>query len=282
MNRVAQLKPLPARPADGHKGTFGRVLVIGGNDQMIGAPAFCALAAYHTGAGYVQVAAPRAALLAVLTLVPQAIGLALPGGDLDAAIDKATVIAAGPGLGQLGDAGGLVDRTLAGGKPAVLDADALNLIAARGAWPEAAARCVLTPHPGEMKRLGPLFGKPDQTGGTEADRVDTALRAAQAFGQVVVFKGHRTVVTDGHRVYVNRTGGPALAKAGSGDILSGMLAALLAQSGVDPFDAACTAVWTHGKAGEIAADRVGERSVTSPDVLHAIGPALAAYANVFG
>ena len=165
----------------------------------------------------------------------------------------------------------------------MLDADALNLIAAGGRWPDGVtARCVLTPHPGEMKRLGPLFGKTDQPPGPEAERIETAVRAATAFGQVVVLKYHQTVVTDGTRVYVNHTGGPALAKAGSGDILSGVLAAVLGQKDADPFDAACTAVWVQGKAGQIAAGRVGERSVTSPDVIAAIGEAVAAYAKQFG
>ena len=283
MTRVTLLRPLPARPADGHKGTFGRVLVVGGSASMIGAPAFCGLAAYHAGAGYVQLATPGETLLHTLALCPQAIGLALPSDDFESAVTKADAVAIGPGLGQLHEANALVDAVLRGGQSAVLDADALNLIAARGTWPSiVAARCVLTPHPGEMKRLGPLFGKVEQSAADEADRIDTAVRAATAFGQTIVLKGHRTIITDGRRLYVNRTGSTALAKAGSGDILSGILAALAAQQNADPFDAACTAVWLAGRAGEVAGHRVGERSCTSPDVMAAIGAALASYEQEFG
>ena len=284
MQRIVKLRPLPARPADGHKGTFGRVLVVGGGPEMIGAPAFCGLAAYHSGAGYVQVATPRASLLFTLSLVPQAIGLALPSDQFAGALKKADAVAIGPGMGQLTDANDLVEAVLKSGKPrVVLDADALNLIAARKSWPaDVSVRCVLTPHPGEMKRLGPLFGKFDQSTTDEADRIDTAARAAESFKQIIVLKGHHSVVTDGKQVYVNRTGSSALAKAGSGDMLSGMLAAMLAQKDADPFHAACTAVWLHGRAGEIAGRRVGVRSTTSNDVLAAIGEAMADYESVFG
>lgn len=283
MQRIVTLRPLSPRSPDGHKGTFGRVLVVGGSATMIGAPAFCGLAAYRAGAGYVQVATPKETLLHTLTLVPQAIGLALPGDQFADAVIKADAVAIGPGLGQLDEAKRLIDAVLKSGKPAVLDADALNLIAAESAWPAGVtARCVLTPHPGEMKRLGRLIGKTEQSPTDESDRLDTARRAAEAFGQIVVLKGHRTVVSDGQRAYVNRTGSSALAKAGSGDILSGIAAALLAQPNADPFDAACTAVWVHGRAGEIAGRRVGERSATSPDVIAAVGEAFAEYEKAFG
>ncbi|MGN6506271.1 MAG: NAD(P)H-hydrate dehydratase [Tepidisphaeraceae bacterium] len=282
--RVTSLQPLAQRSEQGHKGTFGRVLVVGGNAQMIGAPAFCGLAAYHAGAGYVQLATPKVILLAALGLCPQAIGLALPNAkEWHDAIDKADAIAIGPGLGKLADAKRWVGDVLSAATPVVLDADALNLLAAGRSWPKrVAAACVLTPHPGEMKRLGKLFGKTDQNNDDEADRIDTATRAALAFGQVVVLKGHRTIVTDGQKLYINTTGSSALAKAGSGDILSGIAGALLGQRGAAPFEAACTAVWVHGKAGEFAGQRVGERSSTSFDVVTAVGAAFDAYAEQFG
>ena len=283
MQRVTTLRPLTARPSSGHKGTFGRVLVVGGNATMIGAPAFCGLAAYHAGCGYVQLATPKDVLLHTLALSPQAIGLALPSNEFEAAIEKADAVAIGPGLGQLDEAKSLVAAVLKGGKSTVFDADALNLIAAGDAWPaDVSARCILTPHPGEMKRLGKLFGKTEQSASDEDDRLDTAGRAAKAFGQVIVLKGHRTIVCDGTRAYVNKTGSTALAKAGSGDILSGITAALAAQKDADPFHAACSAVWVHGKAGEIAGRTAGERSTTSNDVINAIGQALAEYERQFG
>lgn len=250
---------------------------------MIGAPAYCALAAYHAGAGYVQVGTPAVTLLATLALVPQAIGLALLSDEQADAIAKADVIAIGPGLGKLPAAKNVLTTVLAAGKGTVLDADALNLLSAEKSWPtEVKAHCVLTPHPGEMKRLGTLFGKGIQDHDDETDRIDTASRAAQTFKQVVVLKGHRTVVTDGTRLYINRTGSAALAKAGSGDILSGITAAIMAKKNVAPFAAACTAVWIHGKAGEIAGGKVGERSTMATDIIAAIGDAMVQYEREFG
>ncbi|HEX8339507.1 MAG TPA: NAD(P)H-hydrate dehydratase [Tepidisphaeraceae bacterium] len=281
--RIVSLPPLPARPKTGHKGTFGRVLVVGGSATMIGAPAFAAAAAYRSGAGYVQIATAEAVLLSVLGHAPEAVGLALPAGDdeWNDAIDKASAVAVGPGLGQLTSGNAVVDKVLAADKPSVLDADALNLLSARDRWPAGVrARCVLTPHPGEMKRLGKLFGKTEQSPATD-DRIDTAVRAAAAFGAVVALKGEDTVVTDGRRVYVNRTGDSTLSKAGTGDVLSGITAALLGQA-VEPFAAACVAVWVHGKAGELAGAALGPRSATARDVIAHIGPAFEAYAAFYG
>ena len=283
MERIVTLAPLPHRSQSGHKGTFGRLLVIGGSETMIGAPAYCGQAAYHAGVGYVQIATPKETLLPTLSLCPQAIGLALPSDVQHEAIAKADAIAIGPGLGELPAAKGVIDAVLQAGVPKLLDADALNLIAAGGAWPDrVAGRCVLTPHPGEMKRLGQLFGKLEQENDSETDRIDTAARAATAFGQIIVLKGHRTLVTDGRRLYVNATGSSALAKAGSGDILSGIAGGLLAQRNADPFFVACTAVWIHGKAGELAGRRAGERSTMASDIIAAIGEAMYGYQKAFG
>ncbi len=281
--RIHILPPLPIRPKDGHKGVFGRVLVIGGNAEMIGAPAFAGGAAFRAGAGLVQIATPKAILPFSLAVEPELIGLALPAtekkwGDATA---KADAIVIGPGLGQLPNARKLLAAVLKLGKPLVIDADALNLLAARTSWPKKiAAQCVLTPHPGEMKRLGRFFGKPDQTQSPE-DRLDTSLRAAQAFGQIVIHKGAGTIVTDGHRYYVNPTGDSSLSKAGTGDVLTGVCATLLAQD-IDPFHAACMAVWLHGKAGELAGQKLTPRSTIARDVIAAIGEAFGAYERTFG
>jgi len=279
--RVVKLSALPARPVDAHKGTFGRVLVIGGNASMIGAPAFAALAAYRAGCGYVQVATPRASLLATLAVVPEAIGLALPTRDLPEALERADAIVIGPGLGQSASAKTLVSRVLKCPRTVVIDADALNMLASSKHWPgDVRARCVLTPHPGEMKRLGGVFGKTDLSD-DEADRIDTATRAAHAFGQVIVLKGFRTIVTDGKKLYVNRTGTNALARAGSGDVLSGIIASLLAQ-GMSPFDAAASGTWLHGTAGALAAQAQGPRSTLARDVTTFIARAIDAYIRAFG
>jgi NAD(P)H-hydrate epimerase len=157
----------------------------------------------------------------------------------------------------------------------VLDADALNLLAAQKRWTEFKAAAILTPHPGEMKRLAKLLNR-SEVPADDDGRIEIAVLAAQQFKQVVVLKGHRTVATDGDRVYVNRTGDSSLSKAGSGDVLSGIIATLLAQK-MDRFDAACAAVWIHGRAGEIAGQRLGLRSVLSRDVIDAIPGAIADY-----
>lgn len=281
--RVHRLRPIPQRPADGHKGMFGRVLVIGGNAQMIGAPAFAGAAAFRSGAGLVQIATPKATLALSLSVEPELIGLALPApkkewGD---ATSKADAIVIGPGMGQLPEAKKLIDAVLKLNKPVVIDADALNILSSQKRWPaKVRARCVLTPHPGEMKRLGKLFSKTEQDQ-TPQDRLETATRAAKAFEQIIVLKGSRTIVTDATRYYINTTGDSSLSKAGTGDILTGICATLLAQ-GFDPFDAACTAVWIHGKAGEIAGRRLTPRSTTARDIIASIGEAFVEYDRTFG
>lgn len=277
---TANLPPLPPRPADGHKGMFGRVLVIGGNDQMVGAPVMAGTSALRTGAGLVQIAVPRAILAAALSITPELIGLALGksvGKDelLDAA-RKSDAVVIGPGLGRSPEAAARLTRLVRLEKSMVVDADGLNLLAEGKRWPGFfKARAVLTPHPGEMARLGKLIGR-DKVPSDEQGRIDIARQASDAFGQVVVLKGNRTVVTDGRRVYVNDTGDSSLSKAGTGDVLSGIVGTLLAQE-MDHFDAACAAVWIHGRAGELAGARLGPRCVLAREVIDAIPQAIGEY-----
>jgi NAD(P)H-hydrate epimerase len=131
-----------------------------------------------------------------------------------------------------------------------------------------------------MKRLGKLIGRSEVP--TDDDgRIDIAMEAAHAFEQVIVLKGDRTVVTDGQRVYVNRTGDSSLSKAGTGDVLSGVIGTLLAQ-GEERFDAACIGVHVHGRAGEIAGQKIGRRSVLARDVIDSLSTAMAEYEKQFG
>jgi NAD(P)H-hydrate epimerase len=268
---------LPSRPIDGHKGLFGRVLVVGGNDEMIGAPVLAGTAALRMGAGLVQVAMPRDVLAAALSVSPELIGVGLSktaGKDgLSEAAAKADVIVLGPGLGRSAAGDSRVAELIRLPKPMVVDADALNFLASGKRWPKSfKASAVLTPHPGEMARLGKLIGR-TEVPTDDAGRIDLAAAAAESFGQTIVLKGHRTVVTDARRVYLNNTGDSSLSKAGAGDILSGILGALLALK-LDPFDAACIAVHLHGKAGEIAGQWLGRRCVLSRDVLDALPSAI--------
>jgi NAD(P)H-hydrate epimerase len=279
MERITTLPPLPPRPVEGHKGMFGRVLVVGGNDGMIGAPVLAGTSALRLGAGLVQIAVPRAILPYALSITPELIGLGLGKAaakdQLLQAGEKADAIVIGPGLGQTPEAMGRLTRLVRlDGKPMVIDADGLNLFASQKKWPGFfKARAVLTPHPGEMKRLGKLIGR-DSVPTDEKGRIDIAREAANAFGQVIVLKGNHSVITDGQRVYINTTGDSSLSKAGTGDVLSGMIGTLLAQD-MDPFDAAALGAHLHGRAGELAGKRLGMRSVLAREVVDSIAEAVA-------
>ncbi len=268
---------LPDRPVDGHKGTFGRVLVVGGSRGMIGAPVLAGTAALRMGSGLVQIAVPKSILNAAISITPELIGIGLNRSTwkehLLRAADAADVIVVGPGMGQGPEATERLLQLVRFDRPMVVDADGLNLLAKRRTWPTFfTARAVLTPHPGEMARLARMLGRSDVPAEDEG-RLRLAAEAARALGQVVVLKGHRTVVTDGLRAYVNHTGDSTLAKAGSGDILSGMIGSLLGQ-GMCGFEAGALGVWLHGRAGEIAGQRVGQRSALARDVAAAIGEAI--------
>lgn len=280
MQRIYITPPLPPRPADGHKGLFGRVLIIGGQTTMVGAPALAGRAALVLGAGLVQVAVPTDILVAVVTITPELIGLSLDPNDdteLLEAAEKADAIAIGPGMGQSPEPQRRLLALLKTDATMVIDADALNILSTQPQWPaDTRARAVLTPHPGEMKRLCGLLDREPAVPTDDDGRIDLAATAASTFGQVIVLKGSRTVVTDGQRVYVNHTGNSALSKAGAGDVLTGMTATLLAQK-MDPFDAACVAVRLHGRAGEIAGERLGLRCVLAHDVITALPQAVAEY-----
>jgi hydroxyethylthiazole kinase-like uncharacterized protein yjeF len=283
MDLIRKPPALPARPADGNKGTFGRVLVVGGTDGMLGAPAMAGRAALKLGAGLVEIAVPKSILQAALTITPELIGIGLDTGVSDELIEagkKAAAIVIGPGLGKSADALARLKKLMSLGKPSVVDADALNLIAEGESWPDwFTGTGIITPHPGEMKRLGKLIGvRAIPT--DDAGRIEVAMRASAAFKQVVVLKGSHTVVTDSVRVYVNTTGNSALAKAGTGDVLSGMSGCLLAQMD-DPFNAACAAVHLHGRAGEIAGEKFGLRCVLSHDVIDAVPAAVREYEGTY-
>jgi NAD(P)H-hydrate epimerase len=251
---------------------------------MIGAPVLAATTALRCGAGLVQIAVPRSILHVALSITPELIGLGLSdssAGELVKAALDADAIVLGPGLGESPQAKARVVQLVRLHKPMVFDADALNILAAERRWPRyIQAAAVLTPHPGEMKRLAKHIGR-SEIPADDAGRITIAARAAKLFKQVVVLKGHRTVVTDGRRVYVNRTGDSSLSKAGSGDVLSGLIGCLLAQE-MDRFEGACAAVWLHGRAGEIAGRKLGRRCVLARDVIDALPPAIAQYTRRVG
>ena len=270
--QVLSLPRLPCRPEQGHKGTFGKVLVIGGSEGMIGAPGFAGLAALRMGCGLAYVASCRKVLGFILSSAPELVGIpvgAKPDARLAAAVASCDAAIIGPGMGQSACAVQLLKLGIKTAAPVLLDADALNLIAAgKARLKREPNSMVLTPHPGEMVRLSRQFGfydiPQDQPG-----RIKVAVAAATYFQQIVVLKGHRTIITDGRRYAINHSGDSTLAKGGTGDILCGMVGALLAQ-GMRPFEAAMLGVHLHGKAGEYAGRQVGERSALAREVIDAI------------
>jgi NAD(P)H-hydrate epimerase len=284
MLRITSPAPLPIRPKDGNKGTFGRVFIVGGSEGMLGAPSMAGRAALKLGSGLVEIAVPRSILVAALTITPELIGIALDEGvpdALTASAEKAAAVVVGPGIGQSTDAFDRLKALAQLTKPMVVDADALNMVSKLDSWPEwFKAAAVLTPHPGEMKRLAVLLGR-DQVPTDDPGRVDLAVQAANVFKQTILLKGSHTVVTDGHRVYLNHTGDSSLSKAGTGDVLSGMIGCLLGQK-MTGFDAACAGAYLHGRAGEIAGEKLGPRCVLAHDVIDAIPQAVSEYEQRYG
>jgi len=278
----------PPRPADGHKGTFGTVIVVGGCPTMIGAPALAARSALRSGAGLVKAACTSDILPHVLTIEPSATGIALDADadpDTDAtqrlrAIDQAdpdekAVLAVGPGMGGASGVWPAVQALLATARPTVLDADGLNALAASRQQLDRPATTVLTPHPGEFRRLAEA-AEITQDPTDLSQRPNAAARLAGHHGCVVLLKGRHTVVSDGTRSFINQTGNPALATAGSGDVLTGLIAGLIAQ-GMDAFDAACLGAHVHGAAADTWAETHGSSGIRAMDLADALPAAMQAY-----
>lgn len=263
------LQKLPPRRRDAHKGLYGHVLLLGGDLGFGGAILMAAQAALRSGAGRVSVVTRPEHVPALLARQPEIMvrGALTPAdlGDLPA---HASVLVAGPGLGQGEWGRALLAALLEHDLPQVLDADALNLLAAGLEWQRSAQR-VLTPHPGEAARLLGIT-----TAEVGADRFQTASRLHERFGGVALLKGAGTLVaTEGEPVAVVTSGNPGMATGGMGDILSGIIAGLLAQ-GLSPFDAARLGALVHGLAADRAAKNLGERGLVASDLLPCLPPLL--------
>jgi hydroxyethylthiazole kinase-like uncharacterized protein yjeF len=256
---------LPRVTAMDHKGTRGHVLVVGGMTGMRGAGRLAAIAALRAGAGLVTLAATGEPI-ADDSVMTRSID-----HDLGALLDGKAAVVIGPGLGRDAAAARWVAEVLAAGVPAVVDADALFVA---GDLAKASGPIVITPHPGEAARL---LGC--DVPAIERDRLAAARALASKTRAVVVLKGARTIVCDGtlgdDYCSINPTGGPALGTGGSGDVLSGVIGALLAQR-VPAHDAARTGVFVHGHAGDVLAKSHGARGVVSSDLPLAIAGAIAA------
>jgi NAD(P)H-hydrate epimerase len=280
---------LVERSSEDHKGVYGHALIAAGSRGMAGAAILAARAALRSGVGLVTVTAPQGVVAMIAGAVPSAMTLPLPENPsgtfrpdgverLKAYVKdkRVTAFAIGPGLTTHPDAARFVLHALSGvAAPAVVDADALNVLAAQE--PEGVAQmlkarkhpCIFTPHPGEMARILKMK-VPD----VEAARAKCAERLAREWGGVALLKGHRTLISSGVRTTANATGGPALAKGGSGDVLTGLLIGLWAQalasgrvSGDLAFKCAALGAWLHGTAGDFAERELTAWSAISSDLI---------------
>lgn len=266
---------LPARPEEGHKGTFGKALIVAGSRGMSGAACLSGLGALRGGAGLVQVAVPAGILPIVAAHEPSYLTTSLPEDDagrigrtaarvlLEAAAG-CTAMAIGPGWGTSADLEELARSLYSSvAVPLVVDADGLNALAhSAGDWPtppDGAAR-IITPHPGEFARL-----LKSDTKTVQANRESLAAEFAARHGVIVLLKGHDTVITDGHKAALNTTGNAGMATGGTGDVLTGLIAALLAQ-GMTPFEAARLGAHLHGLAGDLAAAELSRHGLIASDL----------------
>ena len=275
----ADLPVLPKRAAQSHKGDYGHALIVGGSRGMAGAVALAGMSALRGGAGLVTLAVPEQIIATVASLNPcyMTLGLAsdpaghIAGGarePIEKGAEAATAAAIGPGLGRSPALNKLVSKlyvTLR--QPLVVDADALNALAEQGPLPKPAGPRILTPHSGEFARL---CGHAD----VDVDRQRVlADELARHWGVVLVLKGHRTLVTDGQRHVENTTGNPGMATGGTGDVLTGVIVALLCQ-GLATFEAAQLGVYLHGLSGDLAAAKLGEVSLIAGDLVRYLPSAL--------
>lgn len=270
---ISQLPTLSPRAVDSHKGDFGRALLVGGSRGMAGAIALAGMAALRSGAGTVTLGVAEKCLETVAGFEPaymtsplacDADGrLVVAAKDALAVLaDRATCIGCGPGLGRSPQITGLITwmyQVLP--QPIVFDADALHALAEQPeVLREPGGVRILTPHAGEFEKLLNV---------DELSREQLELRAglmAASNELVICLKGHRSLVTDGHQATHNLTGNPGMASGGSGDVLTGVVTALVCQ-GLPPFDAMRLAAHVHGLAGDLAADEVGHVSLTARDLL---------------
>lgn len=266
------LSLLPERELNIHKGNCGKILLLCGSRGFTGAAALAAMGALRSGAGLVYLGVPESiyAIEAVKLLEP----VVFPLPDENGMLSKAAVarileslsdmdaVLVGPGLGKSQGTRAVVETVLERFKgPVVVDADGINVLARhtdilRGRH----APTILTPHEGEFCRLG---------GDLAAGRVDGACALASDLGVIVLLKGHETVITDGKTVYLNPTGNPGMAVGGSGDVLAGMVTALLGQR-IEPLQASACAAWIHGRAGDLCTQNFGQYGMLPSDMLEVI------------
>ena len=272
LNHGDVLSLLPDRNPWGHKGDFGKLLLLCGSRGYTGAAYFAAMGALRAGAGLVFLGVPESiyAIEAVKLNEPVVFPLPDEGGMLSETavpkilnrLPKMDAVLIGPGLGQSDGTLAVVKAVLENAAcPVVADADGINVL--RGHRDILRGRSnptILTPHAGEFTRLGGVIGN---------DRMAAAMTLAGDLGCVVLLKGHETCVTDGQTLYVNPTGNPGMAVGGSGDVLAGIITALLGQ-GLAPLEAAACGAWLHGAAGDLCAKALGQYGMLPTDMLNTL------------
>lgn len=260
---------LPDRDPWGHKGTFGKILLLCGSKGYTGAAYLAAMGALRCGAGLTFLGVPESIYEIEAVKLNEPVVFPLPdenGGlgllsipEIKKRIQGMDAVLIGCGLGQSGGTLAVVNAVLEQAScPVVLDADGINVLQAhkdvlRGRkYPT-----ILTPHEGEFLRFGGTIGE---------DRIASAAYFSREWNSILVLKGHRTCITDGETCYVNETGNPGMAVGGSGDVLAGMITSLLGQ-GLKPLEAAACAVWLHGAAGDLCAEEIGQYGMLPTDML---------------
>ena len=266
-----KLPKLPKRSENSNKGTFGKVLNISGSEYMTGAGFLSSVSALKVGAGYVELASCERALNVVATLAPEVV--LAPLSKIPELISNATVLLIGCGLSTSDTAKRIVKTVLPAQIPTVVDADGLNILAEspeilHSAKNDKIKNLIFTPHPKEASRLLNC-----ELEDVLNDMENSAKKICEKYNCITVLKSHNTIVSDGNKIYRNTTGNSALAKAGSGDVLAGIIAGLLAQK-MTPFDASSLGVYIHGLAGDLAKNDLTAYGVLASDTVRYIPNAL--------
>lgn len=269
------LSRLPDRAENAHKGCFGKILMLCGSRGYTGAAALSAMAAMRSGAGLVYLGVPECIYEIEAARLLEPIVFPLPDengtysvaavSELEQHLCGKNAVLIGPGLGKSEGVLSVVQYVMENyAGPVVLDADGINVLALRKhIIADRNAPTIITPHKGEFERLGITVDD------SESGRITAAEIMARELDAIVLLKGHRTVITDGVNCFINNTGNPGLAVGGSGDVLSGIIVALLGQ-GLAPLEAAACGAWLHGKAGDICATEIGQYGMLPSDVIQAL------------
>ena len=272
MNHKKVLELLPDRDPFAHKGKFGKILLLCGSKGYTGAAALSARGALRTGAGLVFLGVPESIYAIEAVKLDEPVVFPLPdcGGTLSTEavpeilerLPKMDAVLIGPGLGQSDGTFAVVKAVLKHFEgPVVVDADGINNLSGHNdILRDREYPTILTPHDGEFVRLD---------GALCQNRSAAAAGLARRLGVIVLLKGHRTVITDGMKTYVNHTGNPGMAVGGSGDVLAGIIVSLLGQ-GLEPLEAAACGAWLHGAAGDLCAEEIGQYGMLPSDLVEAL------------